>query len=396
MRRASLRLFIAFLLLTALWCGVVAPSYAAGVAIVGARIGQHEDRTRLALDLSAALSFVIDDKQAEQGLIVVDFPSASWQVGDPPKGRGAVVSLIAQPLAAAVIPGGGTRLLIKGAGSLKIMQAMILPPGQATAPHRFFLDVASGSRMVAGGKGQARNSVRKSGLPLIVLDPGHGGQDPGAATGNGTFEKEITLAVAKEVMRQIKASGRYRVLLTRDKDVFIPLRERAAIARRKGAELFISLHADSIAAPHIRGLSIYTLSEKASDREAETLAQRENQADALAGLDLSGQEKDVASILIGLSQRETMNQSRRFAKLAIERLHPDIAVLPSPLRAAGFAVLTAPDVPSVLMELGYLSHVQDAKLLLSAAHRKKLAASLVRALDAYFMPSPVKPGEMQQ
>ena len=219
---------------------------------------------------------------------------------------------------------------------------------------------------------------------MVVIDAGHGGQDPGTIAISGKYEKDIVLAVAHELRRQLRATGRYRVALTREKDVFIPLRERVAIARAKGADLFISLHADSIASRQVRGLSVYTLSDRASDREAEMLAQRENQADAIVGMDLSVQSADIANILINLSQRDTMNLSRRFAGLVVDRMDKSVPVLAVPLRSAGLAVLTAPDVPSVLVELGYLSHPQDAKLLATDNHRRRLAGSLLRAVDGYF------------
>ena len=221
--------------------------------------------------------------------------------------------------------------------------------------------------------------------PLIVLDPGHGGQDPGAIGVGGIYEKDVTLAAAREVKRQLEATGRYRVRLTRDSDVFIRLRDRVAVGREAGADLFISLHADSISSGDMRGLSIYTLSDKASDREAEMLAAKENRADALVGLDLSGENRLVANILIDLAQRDTKNHSKRFATLALQSLGREVPLIPSkPHRQAGFAVLTAPDVPSVLIEMGYLSNRKDAGLLASAAHRERLGRGLARTIDAYF------------
>ncbi|MBP2302333.1 N-acetylmuramoyl-L-alanine amidase [Azospirillum picis] len=221
--------------------------------------------------------------------------------------------------------------------------------------------------------------------PLIVLDPGHGGQDPGAIGVGGIYEKDITLATAKEVKRQLERTGRYRVRLTRDSDVFIRLRDRVALGREAGADLFISLHADSISSGDVRGLSIYTLSDKASDREAEMLAAKENRSDALVGLDLSGENALVANILIDLAQRDTMNHSKRFATLALQNLGRDIPLIPSkPHRQAGFAVLTAPDVPSALIEMGYLSNRRDVSLLISSVHRERLGKGLARTIDAYF------------
>ncbi len=221
-------------------------------------------------------------------------------------------------------------------------------------------------------------------LPLVYIDPGHGGPDPGTIGHSGTFEKSVTLAVAQELERQLLATGRYRVKLTREKDVFVALRERFAMAREDQADIFISLHADSSFVGDPRGLSVYTLSETSSDAEAAALAAKENKADLIAGVDLSKQSNAVSSILIDLTQRETKNQSARFAELLVNELSRVTMLLPNTHRFAGFAVLKAPDIASVLIEMGYLSNVQDEALLLSPAHRAKLAGAMLRAIDGYF------------
>ena len=232
----------------------------------------------------------------------------------------------------------------------------------------------------------AKTTPRKSDArKVIVLDPGHGGVDPGALGNSGTHEKDLTLAMAREVRRQLEASGRYRVFMTRDDDVFVPLRDRVSKARAVNADLFISIHADSIGSSQTRGASIYTLSETASDAEAAALAARENRADIIAGVDLSAENKDVASILIDLAQRETMNRSAVLAHTLVTELGRDIQMLPNrPHRFAGFAVLKAPDVPSALIELGYLSNRQDESMLTRPQHRTKIAAAIVRAIDHHF------------
>jgi N-acetylmuramoyl-L-alanine amidase len=222
------------------------------------------------------------------------------------------------------------------------------------------------------------------GKPVIAIDPGHGGIDPGAISVAGVYEKAITLQVARALRDQIQATGRYRVVLTRDGDEFVRLRDRVALARAEGADLFVSLHADSLGQANVSGMSIYTLSDTASDREAEMLAARENRADALGGLDLVAESDEVVGILIDLAQRDTMNQSRRVANLLVEEMGRQIRLLPRPHRSAGFAVLTAPDVPSVLIELGYLSNPRDAKLLTQSEHQIRLARSIVRGIDGYF------------
>lgn len=220
--------------------------------------------------------------------------------------------------------------------------------------------------------------------PLIVLDPGHGGKDPGAIGVSGVYEKHLTLAMAKQLRDLLEETGRYRVKLTREKDVFISLYARRRFARSVNADLFISLHADSIRKPETRGLSVYTLSETASDKEAEKLAESENKVDLIAGIDLSGETQEVTDILIDLARRETNNHSSYFAEKLMSEIRKEITVLPNSHRFAGFAVLKSPDVPSVLIEMGYLSNKEEEKLLRQASYRKKLAKSTVRATNTYF------------
>ena len=220
--------------------------------------------------------------------------------------------------------------------------------------------------------------------PLIVLDPGHGGKDPGAIGVSGVYEKHLTLAMAKQLRELLEASGRYRVKLTRETDEFIALYARRRFARSVNADLFISIHADSIRKPDTRGLSVYTLSEKASDKEAEKLAESENKVDLIAGIDLSGETQEVTDILIDLARRETNNHSSYFAEKLMNEIRKEITVLPNSHRFAGFAVLKSPDVPSVLIEMGYLSNKEEEKLLRQASYREKLAKASVRAVHTYF------------
>ena len=222
-----------------------------------------------------------------------------------------------------------------------------------------------------------------------MLDPGHGGVDPGAVGVSGIYEKEVTLAMAREIKRQLETTGRFKVVMTRDDDVFVRLRDRIAKARTAEAELFVSIHADAMRNRETRGASIYTLSENASDDEAAALAARENRADIIAGVDLSHENKTVMNILIDLAQRETMNHSASFAHILVEELAREIQLVPlKPHRFAGFAVLKAPDVPSVLVELGYISNKADEQLLTRPHYRTKVAASLVRAIERYFARHP--------
>lgn len=227
--------------------------------------------------------------------------------------------------------------------------------------------------------------VAPAGKPLIALDAGHGGIDPGTTGVGGLYEKTITLATARAVAAVLEASGRYHVMLTRDSDVFVPLFQRVAKARSAHANLFISLHADSASSSDADGASIYTLSDKASDREAAVLAAKENRSDAIAGVNLENQNDQVASILISLAQRATINQSSLFAGDLVHEMRADrIRLRARPHLEAGLAVLTAADTPAVLIEMGYLSNPVDAKLLTEDSHRRVIARAILAAVDDFF------------
>lgn len=221
--------------------------------------------------------------------------------------------------------------------------------------------------------------------PLIVIDAGHGGEDSGAIGPRGSQEKDIVLAYARSLQEALIDSGKYRVQLTRESDKFIPLRERVKIARKAGGAIFISLHADSAPKDNSpRGLSVYTLSEKASDAETEALAASENKVDILGGMDLSNEREDVADILISLAQRETRNQSALLADLLATSLDDRVKLLANPHRFAGFAVLKAPDIPSVLIETGFISHPEEERLLKTKEYRQKLITGIIGGIDRYF------------
>jgi N-acetylmuramoyl-L-alanine amidase len=222
--------------------------------------------------------------------------------------------------------------------------------------------------------------------PLVVIDAGHGGRDSGAtATDNGRAEKEITLELARAIRDELVRSGKMRVALTRDGDRFIELRERFEIARRLGAELFVSVHAD--AAPlsdEARGATVYTLSEVASDREAALLASGENQSDVIGGVNLRGRNADVNMILIDLAQRESMNVSADFARLLMREASPFFPFRPDPHRFASFIVLKAPDIPSVLFETGYLTNPHDSAYIQSPEGQQQIATGMRRAIETHF------------
>ena len=221
--------------------------------------------------------------------------------------------------------------------------------------------------------------------PLVVIDAGHGGVDPGAISPqSGLREKDVTLRIAKAIRDELLASGRVRVALTRGDDRYLVLRERYGIARRLHADLFISIHCDSTGSEAASGASVYTLSEVASDKEAARLATRENKADVIDGVDLNAAGADVQSILIDLTQRETMNQSAGFARLLGREARPLIPLKPSFHRMASLMVLKAPDMPSILFETGYISNPKDAEFLDSREGRDRIAQSVTRAVEVHF------------
>jgi N-acetylmuramoyl-L-alanine amidase len=219
---------------------------------------------------------------------------------------------------------------------------------------------------------------------VVVIDAGHGGVDPGASGVDGTHEKDLVLALAKSLRDALEKSGKYVVVMTRDSDIFLSLKARVAVGRRARADLFISLHADSAPGSLVRGASVYTLSERASDKEAEALAKSENQSDIIAGVDLTNEADVVTSILIDLAQRETKNSAVKFAQVLVPELQRAGEVTQKSHRFAGFVVLKAPDVPSVLVEVGYLSNRQDESVMNTNRWRKRMADSIARAVDRYF------------
>jgi N-acetylmuramoyl-L-alanine amidase len=219
--------------------------------------------------------------------------------------------------------------------------------------------------------------------PLVMLDPGHGGKDPGAVGISGTYEKHVSLASALELKHLLEAGGHYRVALTRARDVFVPLDDRVARAQAQGAALFVSMHADALADHAVRGASIYTLANTASDAQTAALAQRENNADRYGGSALNA-SPEVSRILASLVRRETRVGSVRLARDLVGSLDQDVPMLPNPERHAGFVVLKAADIPSVLVEMGFMSNPRDEAALRRPEHRKLVAVAMKRAVDAFF------------
>ena len=223
--------------------------------------------------------------------------------------------------------------------------------------------------------------------PLVMLDPGHGGKDPGAIGVSGTFEKHVAEAAAGELQRQLLASGRYRVELTRGQDVFIPLEDRVGIAEGRQAALFVSVHADALRDPAVRGASVYTLSDGASDAQTAALAHTENSADRFAGPSFHGTTPAVQRILASLVREETRTGSAHMAGSMVSAFRSRIALLNNPSRHAGFVVLKAADIPSVLVEMGFMSNRLDEAALRQSAHRAAVAGAMARAIDGYFAAS---------
>jgi N-acetylmuramoyl-L-alanine amidase len=229
--------------------------------------------------------------------------------------------------------------------------------------------------------------------PVVVIDPGHGGVDNGTQAG-GESEKSIVLGFGLALRDRLEKLGKYRIVMTRGDDTFIPLDERVKVARNQSAALFVSIHADALPRGEgdAQGATVYTLSDKASDAEAERLADSENKADAIGGVNLTEEPTDVADILIDLAQRETRTFSNRFARLVVGEMKTTARMHKHPLKSAGFRVLKAPDVPSVLIELGYVSNKDDLQQLMSENWRSKTVGAVAKAIDGFFSKRMVSAG----
>lgn len=367
-----------------------APALAQPV-VSAVRTGVHPDKTRLVLDLNEAVEFSVFTL-ADPYRVVVDLPEVGWAPGAAQGGRRGLVSSLRFGLFAP----GNSRVVLDVTGPVAVKQTMLLPPTNkdhyrlvvdlvGTDRESFLAAIRPPVRRAAAPVVPAIKPERRSAERIVVIDPGHGGVDPGAIGVGGTYEKDVVLEYARELKRRIEAKGGFKVLLTRDRDVFIALGDRVKFARQAGAELFVSLHADSIDDHSIRGGAVYTLSETASDGEAAALAAKENKSDIIAGVDLGIEDEEVASILIDLVQRETMNYSARFANIAVEELAAQkLRIRNRPHRFAGFRVLKAPDVPSVLVELGYLSNRKEERYLRSKEGRAAITDALADVIVRYF------------
>jgi N-acetylmuramoyl-L-alanine amidase len=359
-----------------------------------ARLAGDRGRTRFIADLSKKVDVNVFSL-ADPYRVIVDLPEVNFQM---PPGLGSEKRGLVTGYRYGLFAPGKSRIVIDVSGPFLVDKAFVLE-ARADQPARLVVDLVATDRTtflaklraaripVVGSipklKPQAQATAAK---PVVILDPGHGGIDPGTASADGVTEKEVVLAFAKTLRQKLEAKGDYQVYLTREGDTFLALRERVEFAQSKGANLFVSIHADSFPkhANEASGATVYTLSERASDDEAKELAAKENFSDAIAGVELpTDRDEVVANILIDLAQRETQNRSIVFARSVVGEMSAAELHRKS-LKSAGFRVLKSPDVPSVLLELGFLSNPDDEKRLTSETWRAAMAEKVGAAIDAYF------------
>ncbi|WP_201154651.1 N-acetylmuramoyl-L-alanine amidase [Rhodothalassium salexigens] len=376
--------------------GAADPALGAEPRVVGLRVGENADRTRFVIDLDRKLDAEVFTL-ADPYRLVVNLPEVTFDITGPGQadGRGLI-----REYRYGLFKPGTSRVVLDLAGPATLDKFFTLPPSGRYG-YRLVFDLTETSRQAfidhvaerraQNGAGPRRDPVRvpamgadDGGKPVVVIDPGHGGTDPGTIGVLGRPEKTVVLGLAKTIRDRLQKSGRYEVHLTRDRDIFHSLRNRIRIAHEHQADLFISVHADALDNRNVRGATVYTLSETASDREAAALARKENKADLIGGIDLNTEAPEVAPILIDLAQRRSMNQSARLASFLVGELKQRHVVRTNTHRFAGFVVLKSPEVPSILLESGYLSNPRDARLLESRNGRARLAEAVARAVDSYF------------
>jgi N-acetylmuramoyl-L-alanine amidase len=359
------------------------------------RVVGNDSQTRFVLDISKKVdlrAFTLADPYR----VVIDLPQVVFNL--PPKsgesGRGLV-----KAFRYGLVMQGGSRIVMDVSKPARIDKAFVMEAsaGQparlvvdlsATDRDSFLKNIAAENRPAPASPAATieRELRRGDPRPIIVLDPGHGGLDNGAVASDGVMEKDIVLSFATGLRDLLERSGKYRVVMTRTEDTFIPLVDRVRMARIRQAALFVSIHADAIKKSEgdAQGATVYTLSETASDPEAARLAETENRADVIAGIDMSHEPGDVADILIDLAQRETKVFSLHFARTLVADMRKVARMHKNPMKSAGFKVLKAPDVPAVLVELGYVSNKDDLKQLTSNAWQTKTAGAIVSAIDEFF------------
>jgi len=382
-------------------CGVTLAAGTASATKAGLSGDQY--RTTFRLDLTAGVTAEIYTL-ANPYRVIVDLPDVEFQLpeGTGQDGRGLVrtfrYGLFAERKA---------RVVLDTTGPVRIERAaMTATPGGkgivfafdmvTTDPASFGLGTGADKAAESTDKPPPKDAApdaaqsKRAGKAVVMIDPGHGGIDGGAVSASNLLEKDVVLAVGKELGRQLTATGRYDVRMTRASDVFISLDQRVNLSAKHEVDLFISLHADSLAEEHgarvVRGATIYTLSERASDEQARRMAEKENASDLVAGINVVDGEGDdeVKSILFDLMKRETANFSADFSNALVRKMKAATPLAREPQRAAAFKVLKQTHAPSVLVELGYLSNPEDEKLLNSPAWRKKIAGAITAAVDTYF------------
>ncbi len=370
-----------------------------------ARLAGDARQTRFVLDLDKTIQFRAF-ALADPYRVVVDIPQVDFRLaaGIGSAGRGLV-----KAFRYGLVMPGGSRIVFDLTGPARIANSYVLEAANGQPPRlvlefeqvdrtTFVQSLAAESRpelrpaiadTVAAAPAEApaapKPAVPADLRPVVVIDPGHGGIDNGTQAG-GPNEKELVLGFGLALRDRIEKSGKYRVVMTRTDDTFIPLADRVRIARNQSASLFVSIHADALPRREgdAQGATIYTLSDRASDAEAERLAEAENKADAIGGVNLTEEPTEVADILIDLAQRETRTFSNRFARLLMGEMKSTVRMHKHPLKSAGFKVLKAPDVPSVLIELGYVSNKDDLEHLVSENWRSRTVGSMAQAIDAFF------------
>jgi N-acetylmuramoyl-L-alanine amidase len=378
---------------------VSSPTHADSKATIAkdARLAGDRERTRFIADLSKTVNvhvFALGNPYR----VIVDAPDVRFQM---PPGIGKEERGLVTAFRYGLFAPGKSRIVIDVSGPFLIDKSFVLEP-RDDQPARLVIDLVPTDEKTFLAKLHEAKKARAESAPLplpeppvrpadakpiVVLDPGHGGVDPGTSSASGVTEKEVVLKFAQRLREKLAATGRYEIYLTREGDRFLPLKERVVFAQKKGAGLFLSVHADYFPTKidDARGATVYTLSERASDDEARALAAKENFSDAIAGVELpSDSDEVVANILIDLAQRETQNRSLVFARSIVGELAAKGALHTKRLRSAGFRVLKAPDVPSVLLELGFLSNPEDEKELTSEEWRDRMASSVAAAIDGYF------------
>lgn len=374
-------------------------AWARGVEATRAELKVSGTRTSFVLDLSQGVRAEIFTL-ANPYRVIIDLPDVNFRL---PKQAGQTGRGLVTAFRFGLLDEGKARIVLDTKKPVLIGNAgMAVHAGKAvrltvelvgTTPKDFGAGTGGQRTAYAPLKSepyQERSKKPKNrAKPVVLIDPGHGGVDPGTISFSNHKEKTVVLAVGKKLREQLAKTGRYDVHMTRTRDVFISLDERLRMSRKLDADLFISLHADAIGqkklANSVRGATVYTLSEKASDETARIMAEKENASDAIAGLqtEIDSQE-EVRSILIDLLKRETANFSADLSNTVVKRLGKSISLSRRPQRSAAFKVLRQADTPSVLIELGYMSHKEDEKLLNSSAWQSSVAAALTSAIDSYF------------